>query len=360
MLSDRQRIILKTLVSDYIATAVPVGSEGMLQKYRLGFSSATIRNEMAVLEKEGYIIRPHTSAGGMPSDRGYRYYVQYLTEPEQLPVDEQHLMRQLFFRVEKELEEWLNLTASMLARLVHSVSFVTPPRGAKSQFKHLELVAVHDYLALLVLVLDEARVRQQLITFKETLTQEKLSAVSGKLNALYSGKNQSEIAAKASTSVSGEESAMDIEVTLEVVRVMQGEDQTDLEEPHLEGLLQLVKQPEFARREEMLGLVQILEEKRLLQNMLSRMRAEEDVRVIIGGENADQAMRSYSVIFSRYGVPGKGEGTVGVLGPTRLPYGRAISSVRYMSSLLSEMVSHLYEGSQNPQTSDSDNVNHGG
>lgn len=343
MLSERENIILKTLVSDYIDTAMPVGSESVVQKHRLPFSPATIRNEMAVLEKAGFIARPHTSAGGVPSDKGYRYYIEYLIEPEALPLAEQYLLRHLFFQVEKELEAWIGLAASMLARLVNNVSIVTPPKTSEPRLKRLELVSLHEFVALLVLILDETRLREHLMSFREAITQEELSTLSGRLNAIYSGLTLAEIQAKSAGLDNNER-----EVSRQVVHVMQAEDNTAYEEPRLEGLYQIFKQPEFARREDMLSLMEILEERRLLRSVLSQRPAGEDIKVIIGKENAEQTMHSYSLIISRYGIPGKGEGTIGILGPTRMPYGRAISSVRYLSSLLSEMVSNMYLGKAQP------------
>jgi len=176
MLSHRTETILKSIVGQYIVRATPVPSQSIINDCQLGVSAATIRNEMAHLEQEGYITRRHPSAASIPSDKGYRYYVDSLDEVE-LPLAEQRLIGHLFHQVERELEEWLSLTVTLVARLTQNVALVTKPKPVDGQFKHLELVALQDSLALVVLVLRGAKVKQQLITFDQVISQPKLTAI---------------------------------------------------------------------------------------------------------------------------------------------------------------------------------------
>ena len=195
MITARSGRILNYVVRQYIAGAVPVPSQVVADKADLGVSPATIRNEMANLEKEGYLIRPHTSAGCIPSDRGYRYYVESI-ENMALPREEQRLISHTFHQVEKEVEAWLSLTATLLARLTQNVAVVSLPKSTDCILKHMELVAVQDSRALVVVVLDGARVKEKLITFDEPVSQPTLSAISIKLNSAYAGLTSKQISAR--------------------------------------------------------------------------------------------------------------------------------------------------------------------
>lgn len=339
MFSARKTQLLRVLVREYIATAVPVASENLVRKYDMRVSPATIRNELARLEDEGFIIRPHHSAGAIPSDSGYRYYVELLLEPEELPLTEQRLIRHLFYQVERELEEWNRLAAYLLARLVQNVAIVTRLKTAEPTLKHLELVALQDFLAMLVVMLKEVRLCQQIVTFEQAVSQEELNALADKLNALYSGLTAEQILSQSRGSTS-----MEQQVTKALVRIIQTEQEATFAEPYLEGLSQMLSQPEFTKKQEILTLIGLLEEKRLLGKFLSQVPLGEGVQVIIGKENRDEAMQGCSLVLTKYGIPHKAGGIIGVVGPTRMPYERAISSVRYLSALLSAMTAGLYHG----------------
>jgi len=239
MLFPRTETILKSIVGEYIAKAIPVPSEVIARDYELGISPATIRNEMAYLEQEGYIFRPHPSAGSIPSDKGYRYYVESL-KGVGLPLAERRLISHLFHQVERELEEWLSLSATLIAQLVQNIAVVTMPKSVDCRFKYLELVALQDSLVLVVLVLRGARVKQQLITFDQSMSQPGLTAIANKLNAAYSGLTSSQILAKAI-----ELSTSERRVTDCLVKIMQAEDEQEYEKPYLAGVHFMLNQPEF-------------------------------------------------------------------------------------------------------------------
>ncbi len=192
MLTPRTEIILKSIINWYIDHAVPVSSQSLVHDYDLGVSSATVRNEMAYLEQEGYIIRPHTSAGSIPSDKGYRFYVSSLDEI-MLPISEQRMISHLFHQVEGRMDEWLSLAATIISRLSQNTAVITVPKPADCQFRHLELVSIQDYLVLLVLVLRGARIKQQLLTLENPVSQAELTAMSGKMNQAYAGLTGSQI-----------------------------------------------------------------------------------------------------------------------------------------------------------------------
>jgi heat-inducible transcriptional repressor len=337
MLSPRQEAILKIIVGEYVGTATPIASESIAHNCGLRSSPATIRNEMARLEEEGYITRPHTSAGGVPSDKGYRYYVETLVEARELPPAEQLMIYDLFHQVERALEKWAHLAAMLLSRLVGNAALITPPKATDSRFRHLELVALQEFLALLVLVLREARIKQQLLPFEEAVSQDELSTIVNRLNQAYHGLTASQIWAKGAELYSLEE-----QVTKAVLAVMQAEDEQEYEQPYLDGLRHMLSQPEFVRSDKLLDMLEVFEDKGLLRAVLPRMPASEAVQVIIGGENKEEAMHQCSVVISGYGVPGKVSGAIGVVGPTRMHYARTISTVRYMSSMMSSLTRELY------------------
>jgi len=343
MLASRTETILRSIVGQYIARATPVSSQSIINDHELGVSTATIRNEMAHLEREGYITRPHPSAGSIPSDKGYRYYVGTLIDIR-LPLAEQRLINHLFHQVERELEEWLNLAATLVAQLAQNVAVVTMPKPISCRFKHLELVALHDSLVLLVLLLRGAKAKQQLITFTQIIPQSELRAISDRLNAIYSGLTRSQILPK-STGLSPSEQ----QVTDCLLRVMEAEDEQEYEEPYLDGLHFILNQPEFIHSHRMLSLMELVEHRDLLRSIVPPELARQGVQVVIGKENRAEVIQDYSVVISQYGLPQEAVGTIGVVGPTRMPYARAISTVDYLSSVLSRLMAELY-GRETPDS----------
>ncbi len=350
MLTARTGTILRSIVEQYIVKATPISSQSIINDYELGVSAATIRNEMAHLEQESYITRLHPSAGSIPSDKGYRYYVETLRDI-QLPLAEQRLINHLFHQVERELGEWLNLAATLIAQLVQNVAVVTMPKPVACQFKHLELVALHDFLALLVLILNGAKAKQQLITFTQVISQSELMTIANKLNATYSGLTSSQILVK-DTGLSPTEQ----QVTDCLLKVMEAEDEQEYEEPYLDGLHFILNQPEFAHSHRMLNLMELVEHRNLLRSIVPSGLTNQGVQVVIGEENKVEVIHNYSVVISQYGLLQEAVGTIGVVGPTRMPYARAISTVDYLSSVLSRLVAELY-GRETPIESTLDNTN---
>jgi len=336
MLAPRTETILKSIVGQYIVKAVPVPSQSIVDDYGLSVSPATIRNEMAHLEQEGYIIRPHTSAGSIPSDKGYRYYVESLTNIK-LPLDQQRLISHLFHQVETRVEEWLRLTARLLAYSAGNVAIVAVPKPADCKLKHLQLVILRDTTVLIVLVLHGAKVRQQLIEFDRVISQDEIETVNNKLNAAYSDLTSTQILAKDILL-----SPIEQQLTDCVVKIMQAEDEEEYEGPYLDGLHFMFNQPEFAQTRQVLDLVELTEQRSLLRIIVPEGLVNQGVRVIIGKENKEEVIHSCSVVISQYGFPDEAMGSIGIIGPTRMPYARSIAVVDYLSSLLSQLVAKLY------------------
>src|SRR5512135_238861 len=192
-LSQRKQQILRALVEEYIHSATPVASETLVRKYAMNFSSATVRHELAGLEEAHLIYQPHTSAGRVPTDLGYRFFVEHLMEESALSIDEQRLIRHQFYQVQDQLDQWVRLTASVMARLLHSAAVMTAPRSREGRLKHFEVLSVNDFAAHLVLVLTDGTVKQQRLLLEEPIQQEELSALSARLNRLFRDKNAVEI-----------------------------------------------------------------------------------------------------------------------------------------------------------------------
>jgi len=342
VLTSRRGAILKSIVGQYIVRTTPVPSQSLINDRELEVSAATIRNEMAHLEEEGYITRPHPSAGSIPSDRGYRYYVDSLDDIE-LPLAEQRLINHLFYQVEKKLEEWLSLAATITAQLTQNMAVVTLSKPVNCQFKHLELVTLQDSLALVVLVLHGARVKQLLITFDQAISQLELTAMANKLNTAYTNLTRPQILAKAI-----ELSPTEQQITDCLLKIMLAEDEQEYEEPYLNGLHFTLNQPEFAHSHRILALLELIEHRRLLRSIIPGKLHSHQVQVVIGKENKAEVIHNYSVVVSQYSLPEGAIGTIGVVGPTRMPYARTISTVDYLSSLLSGLVAELY-GKENTQ-----------
>ncbi|HLB28449.1 MAG TPA: heat-inducible transcriptional repressor HrcA [Dehalococcoidales bacterium] len=348
MLSPRTEIILKAIVGQYISRATPVPSHSITNDSELDVSSATIRNEMVHLEQEGYITRPHPSAGGVPLDKGYRCYVASLGDIE-FPIAEQRLVSHLFHQIELELEAWLELAATLTSQKVQNVALISTPRPEACQFKRLELVSLQEMLALAVLVLRGAKVRQQLVAFEQPISQPELMAMANKLNDIYSGVTSSQIVAK-----SGGLSAAEQRVTDCVVKLMEAEEKSEHEDSYLDGLHFTLNQPEFAHNRWLAqNLMELVEQRTLLKNILPSRPGGRGAQVIIGKENKSDALRDYSVVISRYGLPDEAEGTICVIGPTRMPYARTIATVDYLSRVLSGLVAKLYGGETLPAGLDS-------
>jgi heat-inducible transcriptional repressor len=336
MLRPREDLILTSIIRQYILRAAPISSGSVLDECGLDVSSATVRNDVMRLEEEGYIIRPHHAAGSVPSDKGYRHYVSSLKNIE-LPLEEQFLINHLFHQVEDKLEEWLNLAVTLLAQQVKNVALVTTPRPASSRFKHLELVSIQPQLALAVLVLHGAKVRQQLINCDAPTSQENLTHLAARLNRIFSGQTVAQIEASQAQLAETDRSA-----GAHVLHMMQAEDAQSGQGLFLEGWHFLADQPEFAGGARLLSLINLAEQKKLPELMQTEGQPEHGVRVIIGHENLDEAVQGCSLVISPYGLPDEPLGSIAVVGPTRMQYERTIAAISYVSSLISLLVTELY------------------
>jgi heat-inducible transcriptional repressor len=262
--------------------------------------------------------------------------VESLSDIE-LPLAERLLISHLFHQVERELEEWLSLAATLTAQLVQNVAVVTLPKPAQCRFRHLELVAIKESLALVVLVLQGALLRQQLITFDQALSQDELAAIANKLNAAYADKTATKISAKKLKLAPAEQQVADC-----LLKIMKDEDEQEYEHFNLDGLHFTLNQPEFRRGEGGQILTALVDSRNLMRTITPQELATSRAQVIIGRENRAETIQKCSVVINQYGLPEEAVGVISVVGPTRMPYARTISAVHYMSAVLSQMVAELY------------------
>jgi heat-inducible transcriptional repressor len=336
-LTDRRQAVLGLVVRQYIATATPAGSKTIVEQYGLGISSATIRNEMAYLEEQGYLTHPHTSAGRVPTEKGYRYFVERLMGEAELPLAEQRTIRHQFHQAHLGLEQWMKLAAAILARTAHSTSLVAAPTVAQCRFKHLELIASYVSRALLVLVLSEGMVKQQMLTMVHPLAQEELTQVANRLNDLFTGRSADQIATSSYQLMPLEEQIANL-----IIALMEEAEARSSSEIYRDGLMNIFRQPEFSEMENVRQIIRILEKQSLLEAILAEVLNSSGVQVIIGGEGRWHELSECSVVLAPYGEAGRAVGALGVLGPMRMRYGRAISTVRYVADLLSDLIYGLY------------------
>jgi heat-inducible transcriptional repressor len=339
----RSQAILRAVIEEYVTTAQPVGSQALVERYRLGVSSATVRAVLAELEAADLLTHPHTSAGRVPTEHGYRYYVESIIESAPLPPVEQLMIRHQFGQVEYASEHWFRLAATTLASLTRAAGLATPAKPSTAHLRHLDLVSISDRLASLILVLREGSLKQVLVTLDEPTEQAELSAAAAFLNDLLAG-----LTAADAERVLARLSDADPTVVLHrrvgerVVRSLQEFDGAAIEELFSDGLLNVMAAPEFAQSEKLRRVFAALENRAYLAQLISGVAGAGTVRVFIGSENPAQDMADVSLVLAPYGRPGRAVGVVGVLGPTRMSYPQAIGTVRFVSGLMNELIDHLY------------------
>lgn len=335
-LSERQKTLLLLLIKDYIESAQPIGSKRLVEHYKLGLSTATIRNEMAALTEMGYLRQPHTSAGRVPSEEGYRYFVSEMMNKAELPESVQQTISHQFHQSRPELEQWMTLAASVLATQSQGVSVVTAPHTDQAKYKHVELISTQGRQVLMVLVMMGGDVRQQILTLTEPVTQERLSQTATRLNGLLAG-----LAVEAIASLPTRSDPLDQDILILILQDMRTAASSVSGEMYTDGLTNMFGEPEFAESDEARRALKMFEERSTLQDLLAKTTTNSNIgglQVLIGGEGEWDELRQCSMVIARYGVPGMAMGTLGVLGPMRMSYARTIPTVRYVAGLLSDLV----------------------
>ncbi len=335
-LTARQQRILRIVISEYIQAGMPIGSKTLVQKYNLNVSSATVRNEMAALEENGYLTQPHTSAGRIPTEKGYRYFVEKLMGEAKLSPTEQLMIQHQFHQARLELDQWMRLSAAVLAHTTQSASLVTSPKVNRCKLKHLELISIHDHIALLILVLQEGTLKQQIINLDAPHTQDELRSVSRHLTNLWTNCSVDAVSATATTL-----DGLSAQIAAVVTETMNRLDTRQTRDMYHAGLLHLLE-TDVTQSDALEQIIRVIEEQHLLEQLIGQTLPPKGVQIIIGGEGKWDDLSQVSLVLSRYGTEDGISGALGVVGPIRMPYGRAVSIVQYMSQLMSNLLGDLY------------------
>jgi heat-inducible transcriptional repressor len=343
-LTERQKFILTLVVRDYIETAQPVGSKRILERFKLDISSATVRNEMMALSEAGFLRQPHASAGRIPTEDGYRYFVTHFVYQTDLPEPTRHTITHQFYQARQDVEQWMHLAVSILANHSHAASLITAPHAERASYKHLELISTQGRQVLMVLVLAGGEVLQQILTLAEPASQEQLSSAANRLNQVCIGRTAEEI-----MNAPSQLNNLEQDILTLLLDDMTHGDQSVSGQMYLDGLANVLSEPEFVESTDAHRTLRMFEERSLLQDLLARTTASGDVgivQVLIGGEGEFEELKQCSVVLARYGIPGITTGALGVFGPMRMSYARNIPTVRFMADLLSGLVSETMLGDE--------------
>lgn len=330
--------ILQAIIDDYILTAIPVGSRTISKKYEMGLSSATIRNEMSDLEEEGYIEQPHTSAGRIPSAKGYRYFVDHLMERERLTSAQLKAVRQAMRGEVSEMEEFMRSCCNMISQLTHYTALVAMPEQGRGTLENIQLVPVSDHQVLVVLLASTGIIRHKLIELPMEVKSDDLAYIEQKMRQHLCGKEIKAISYEMLRDMLADYQIREkmAEQALELI-----EQTLTKETAHkifTGGVMNMLSQPEFRDIDKLKSMFALIEEDDKLEKLLNSADSDR-LTVTIGGEMPVEGVEDCSMVVANYFVNGEKAGSIGVLGPTRLNYGRTVSMMEFIASELSRVMS---------------------
>ncbi len=337
-LSDREKRVLANLIQYYIASADPVGSRVIATKFKMGVSSATIRNTLQDLEELGLVRQPHTSAGRIPTDLGYRVYVDYLLKPEQLTDSEKEQIKGSILKEGRGINEILGQTCKVLSSITHQLGMTVAPRFDEGVLRRLELIPISEDRIMAVVVVESGLARTVIVEVETSITEPQLREVEQVLNERLSGLTLGEIRRTIGdrlADVSGDGRLIRLIVDSKD-RIWTDDTIGDI---NLAGADQLITQPEFSQLDHIAGIVRLLENSQSLKDFL-RAAAEEGLIITIGKENKFAEIINCSLVTSTYKV-GNVSGTIGIIGPTRMAYGKLVSMVDYTARTITEVLSGM-------------------
>lgn len=344
VLTERQKLILKVIIDDYVRFAEPVGSRAIAKRADVTFSPATIRNEMADLEDLGYLEQPHTSAGRIPSHKGYRYYVDHLMGAQKVSNIDVRTIRDMLVKKRAEVEDLASNTANILSDLTNYTAIVLGPEVFKASLRSLQLVPLNDKHCVCILVTDTGYVEKKLATIPPEIDGNQLEKLTNILNHKLQGtplyklshKLFSEVAKEMERNIDNFEQAM-----LFLEEVIAEKNVSDGRGIFLKGTSHILNQPEFKDIEKVRTMLALLEQNKVMVDLFSNQSRVTEVR--IGQENKIQEVHDCSIISASYIIDGKPAGSIGIIGPTRLDYAKVITLIDYISADLSKIFSKMYK-----------------
>jgi len=335
-LDERKKLILGSIIKDYVETAEPVGSRAVVKKHDLKFSAATVRNEMADLEEMGYLEQPHTSAGRIPSEMGFRYYVDWMMEKEHLDEKEAETLQRILQSGSQEWNELAQHISSFLAQVTNYTSFVIVPAVRLSDFRYLQLVPVDQNKALVLVVTDPGMIMHRKIEVPDDINAEELDQIGRVFTQMLGGKKPGEI--KRSTLSQLRDSLRQrrklIDRILESIDNLL--DNSTSERVVVSGALNILNEPEFKDIEKIRRVLAILDEADRLRHILPDSTGDE-VDIRIGKENLADDIKEMSLVFSGYKTFGE-MGKIGVIGPVRMEYWKAAGSVESVCDIVEDTI----------------------
>lgn len=340
-LDERKRHILKALINDYIITAEPVGSRTIAKRYDLGISSATIRNEMADLEDMGYLAQPHTSAGRIPSDKGYRVYVDHLMGGEELSRREIEIIRDSIYSLAAgEIERVIKDASKLLSALTNYTALVMTPQSNKSAVKHIQLIGMESTIVMAIVVTNLGIVRNAMIRLSKPITGDKLNMINNILNDKLRGLTVEDINLNVISDVQRDMTGYN-EILNDIIPVLtESLNYVENSEVHLEGSSNIFNFPEYNAIDRAKSFLSVLDKKDFLYKLLSTEGGS--LKITIGHENEYDEISDCSLITAVYRIGDSVAGSIGVIGPTRMYYSRVLGVLKYVTQYLNEILTDYY------------------
>ncbi len=333
MLDDRKKKVLQAIIEEYINTAEPVSSGSLVNNYGLNFSSATIRNEMADLEKSGYLDKPHTSAGRVPSAKGYRLYVDELLRDNDISLEEiKYISEKLETKV-NEIEDLTKITANTISEITHYTTVSIGPKTNKQLIEEIKFILLGSRMLMAVILTDTGLVKETIIKFDEDITDRQVET----LNYMFNNKLKGQPFDKIDRPLEEflfDEMTYSVNVIKPIIEQIKKVLQED-EKIYLEGANKAFDLPEFNSLEVAKNFINVLDTKELIADMLNSGFAQ-DINVYIGEENENDKLKDFSIVTFKHKIGDKDLGTIGIIGPKRMDYSKVISVMKYISKKLND------------------------
>lgn len=335
---ERKRRVLQAIIDDYIVGAEPVGSRTIARKYQLGVSSATIRNEMADLEELGYLEQPHTSAGRIPSNKGYRYYVDNLVErPTLSDYELERISRQLQARAQ-EIHSLIQQSARILAEATDCLAVVTTPEFSSSSLRHIQVMPLRENKALLLMVSESGFTESKMIELPRPMSVKELQYISELLTTRLVGQSIASLKQEGLERLRFELTRYQDFLGQIFASADFDSDHDSTERLYMGGTSNILRQPEFRDVQKISDLLLTLEQQNIVYQLLEQKWEDQPIRVVIGEEIEIQTIQECSIVTTSYSIGGKTAGYIGVIGPRRMPYGRIIALVDAVTYCLNELL----------------------
>ena len=341
-LLERNKRVLQAVIDSYIASGAPIGSTVLVKRYDFGVSSATLRNIMAELEELGYLTHPHTSAGRIPTDLGYRYYIDSLISIEKDADDFGDQLRQAPPLHGDDLHELMEEASRFLASLSQCAGVVVAPSEVEAKYRHIEFVRLRGNQVLIIFVTETGIVQNKLIELDESVRQQDLNQFSAYLGDELERWSLNEIRQRLIEKMQ-QEKLVFAQLMEETYRASQEVQERENEKVYIGGASRMLESPEFATVDKMRALLKAFEDKYKLLRVLDRSVAAEGIKVFIGSENPFFEMQGCSMVVSSYKAGTNVVGTLGVIGPTRMQYKQVIQVVDYTSKMLSKLLGERFQ-----------------